>query len=280
MSARCHWSTVFYLRKGSNTPEATSDLARKNEKRLKGRHHPGLQSNMGTEDWRTHTHTHTPRAMWGKGGVEFLHCQFQCPLLNFLTSAVFEPWLRIHNGDKCTANIPRSSTLTTSLWMDREIEMDSQPTLAVVSFFYLDSFSHLYYFYSTWRYYYTKFMKNNGKGNNLQQRIYIAGKRSTGRGKLMGKGICITGLIYTSPTKDWPWTGIQFTSLLLIKRKGPKGRGVCVCICLCVSVRMSPRCDWSTVFYLQKGSKTPEATSDLARKTTKRLKGRHERRVG
>jgi hypothetical protein len=34
MSARCHWSTVFYLRKGSKTPEATSDLARKNDKKV------------------------------------------------------------------------------------------------------------------------------------------------------------------------------------------------------------------------------------------------------
>jgi hypothetical protein len=58
----------------------------------------------------------------------------------------------------------------------------------------------------------TKLMKNHGQGNKLQKRISIAGKRSTGKGKITGKGICINGLIYTRPTKDRPWTGIRFTS--------------------------------------------------------------------
>jgi hypothetical protein len=89
----------------------------------KGRHHPrrpGLQSYRGAEGWRTHTHIHTPRALWEKGEVEFFHWQFQCPLLNFLASVGFKLWLRIHDGDECAANIPRSSTLTTTLWTDME----------------------------------------------------------------------------------------------------------------------------------------------------------------
>jgi hypothetical protein len=114
MSARCHWSTVFYLKKGSKTPEATSDLARKNDKKTKRLTSPGAAILQGGGGFTpTHkTHTHIPRAMWEMDGVEFFQWQFQ---FNFLVSAGFEPWIRIHDGDECTANIPRSSTLPTTL---------------------------------------------------------------------------------------------------------------------------------------------------------------------
>jgi hypothetical protein len=45
-------------------------------------------------------------------------------------------------------------------------------------------------------------MKNHGQENKLQQRISIAGKRATGKEKVTGKEICLTGIIYTRPTKD------------------------------------------------------------------------------
>jgi hypothetical protein len=36
-------------------------------------------------------------------------------------------------------------------------------------------------------------MKKPGNGKSFKKRISIAGKRSTGKGKITGKGICITG---------------------------------------------------------------------------------------
>jgi hypothetical protein len=36
-------------------------------------------------------------------------------------------------------------------------------------------------------------MKKTGKGINFKKRISIAGKRSTGKGKITGKEICTTG---------------------------------------------------------------------------------------
>jgi hypothetical protein len=36
-------------------------------------------------------------------------------------------------------------------------------------------------------------MKITGKGISFKKRISIAGKRYTGKGKITGKGICITG---------------------------------------------------------------------------------------
>ncbi len=59
LRARCHWSTVFYLRKGSKTSEATSDLARLNENRPKRSSSPGapiVQWGLRVDE---HTHTHT-----------------------------------------------------------------------------------------------------------------------------------------------------------------------------------------------------------------------------
>ena len=150
--------------------------------------------------------------MWAKGGVQFFHWQFQCPLLNVLESAGFEPCLRIHDGDECAANIPRSSTLTTTLWTDMNSELDCQPIHAIVSFsfiFYLDSFSYLDYLYFTWRHYYDQFMKKNGQGNKLQKKNFNCGKEIHGQGKNNGQGNLHNGLIYTSPTKDRPWTGIK-----------------------------------------------------------------------
>jgi hypothetical protein len=64
MSARCDWSTVFYLNKGSKTPEATSDLARKNDKKTKRSASPGAGGLAFVRGGRmgkrvdTHTHTH------------------------------------------------------------------------------------------------------------------------------------------------------------------------------------------------------------------------------
>ncbi len=113
LRARCHWSTVFYLRKGSKTPEATSDLARLDKNRRKRSTSPGAAIVQGA--LRVDAHTHTPRAMWEKGGVEFFHWHFQFPLSNFLTSAGFEPWLRVHDRDECAPNISRSNMLTTTL---------------------------------------------------------------------------------------------------------------------------------------------------------------------
>ncbi len=77
--------------KGKKHPRLRLTSLGKTTKRLKGRHHPGrpgrpgLQSFRGTESWRRHTHT--PRAMCEKGGVEFFHWQYQCPIFNFLASA-------------------------------------------------------------------------------------------------------------------------------------------------------------------------------------------------
>jgi hypothetical protein len=56
LRARCHWSTVFYLRKGSKTPEATSDLALIDQK---GRHHPGRPGIQSYRGLRVDAHTHT-----------------------------------------------------------------------------------------------------------------------------------------------------------------------------------------------------------------------------
>jgi hypothetical protein len=45
--------------------------------------------------------------------------------------------------------------------------------------------------------------KSSNKGDCSRSRDPRARRNST------GKGICITGLIYTRPTKDWPWTGLK-----------------------------------------------------------------------
>jgi hypothetical protein len=75
----------------------------------------------------------------------------------------------------------------------------------------------------------------------------IHGQGIHGQG-IHGQGNLHNGLIYTSPTKDRPWTGIRFTSPLLIKRKGPKGGGgLFVYLSGCLKVRMSAHCHWSTV---------------------------------
>jgi hypothetical protein len=47
-------------------------------------------------------------------------------------------------------------------------------------------------------------MKNNGQGNKLQKRISIAGKRSTGKGKITGKEICTTGKFTLAQLKSGP----------------------------------------------------------------------------
>jgi hypothetical protein len=60
---RCDWSTVFYLKKGSKTPEATSDLARKNDKKTKRSTPPAAAGAAivqgGGRRVDAHTHTHT-----------------------------------------------------------------------------------------------------------------------------------------------------------------------------------------------------------------------------
>ncbi len=79
------------------------------------------------------------------------------------------------------------------------------------------------------------------------------------------------GLIYTSPTKDRPWTGIRFTSPLLIKRKGPKWGGVCVCICLFgFMCRCAHAAIGRPISTCEKGQKHPRLRLTSLEKTTKR----------
>ena len=74
LRARCDWSTVFYLNKGSKTPEATSDLARKNDKKTKRSASPGAGGLAFVRGGRrgrvlTPTHTHTSGNVgegWGR----------------------------------------------------------------------------------------------------------------------------------------------------------------------------------------------------------------------
>jgi hypothetical protein len=62
-------------------------------------------------------------------------------------------------------------------------------------------------------------MKNNGQGNKLKKKDFNCGKEIHGQGKNIGQGNLHNGLIYTSPTKDRPWTGIPFTSPYIIKEQ-------------------------------------------------------------
>ncbi len=125
--------------------------------------------------------------------------------------------------------------------------------------FYLDSFSYLDYLYFTWRHYYNQFMKNNGKGNKLQKKNFNCGKEIHGQGKHNGQGNLHNG-------QGNLHNGQIYTSPFFIKRKGGKGGGVCVCICLfgfmCRCAHAAIGRPFSTC---EKGKKTPEATSDLAR---------------
>jgi hypothetical protein len=52
-------------------------------------------------------------------------------------------------------------------------------------------------------------MKNNGQGKKFQKKNFNCGKEIHGQGKHNGQGNLHNGQIYTSPTKDRPWTGIK-----------------------------------------------------------------------
>jgi hypothetical protein len=52
-------------------------------------------------------------------------------------------------------------------------------------------------------------MKNNGQRNKLQKKDFNCGKEIHGQGKNNGQGNLHNGPIYTSPTKDRPWTDIK-----------------------------------------------------------------------
>ncbi len=162
LRARCHWSTVFYLRKGSKTPEATSDLARLDKNRPKRSTSPGASIVQG--GWGlTHTHKHIPRAMCEKGGVEFL---ISISSIKFLGECWV--WTKATNTRRGWVHgnhspIEYANHYTMNGYKKKEL--DFKPIHAIVPFpfiFYLDSFSYLDYLYYMWRYYYTKFMKNHG----------------------------------------------------------------------------------------------------------------------
>ena len=53
-------------------------------------------------------------------------------------------------------------------------------------------------------------------------------------------------------------------------KRAKRGRSLCVNLFVCLSVRMSARCDWLTGYYLRKGSPSPEATTDLARRLSQK----------
>jgi hypothetical protein len=72
--------------------------------------------------------------------------------------------------------------------------------------------------------------------------------------------------IETYRKKDLSQVRQSAESLVYKTERGKRGRSLFVYLSVCLSVRVSARCDWLTGDYLRKGSKTPGATTDLARR--------------